>query len=209
MNRFLADTLGFLNGAIAVVIIIGCVATGLASPAGAVVGGALGAIAGILIAGLACGLIAYLTLIERHLARLAGADAEGLTDPTAPSAPARPGPTRISDQLPAGKPRAPGHCRLKIAPPTRSRAPLWSGILDHQLFQLDKFRRFFRRIGPEKCRMPRLPRQRVVLTLQASGLPLQHRIDLAERQPPEAVRVAARARPLFEVREPVDLAPAF
>lgn len=72
MNRLLAQSLNALNGVIAVLIVIIGAAAGFYGTMGSPVGLILGGIAGFLVAVLACGVIAYLALIERHLARLAG-----------------------------------------------------------------------------------------------------------------------------------------
>jgi len=81
MNRFLARTLSTLNILVALVIIAVTTASG-ASGNGhyyyydgqiSVPGAIFGAIAGIFIAAIVCGTIAFLTLIERHLSVLAEA----------------------------------------------------------------------------------------------------------------------------------------
>ncbi|MDF1599727.1 hypothetical protein PZ895_08045 [Mesorhizobium sp. YIM 152430] len=73
MNRLLAETLTALNGLIAIAIIAAGVVIGYrlfnGSPFGVFFGGAVG----VLVAALACGMIAYVALIERHLSKLAGA----------------------------------------------------------------------------------------------------------------------------------------
>ena len=76
MNRQLADTLGFINGLLAIAILVVCAYLGYAGGLGAgnKLGGLLvGSIAGLGIAGSICGLIAFLVLIEGHLRTLAGA----------------------------------------------------------------------------------------------------------------------------------------
>ncbi|MEF2554059.1 hypothetical protein VQ042_22420 [Aurantimonas sp. A2-1-M11] len=72
MNRALASTLSAINGLVALVIVlVGAVAGyGLAGQSAA--GALVGAIGGFVIAAVSCGVIAYLTLIERHLAQIAG-----------------------------------------------------------------------------------------------------------------------------------------
>jgi hypothetical protein len=68
MNRFLADTLSVLNVLTAILIIVGAAFWGY------VAGGVwvfIGPIGGMVIASLACGAIAYLALIEGHLAAMA------------------------------------------------------------------------------------------------------------------------------------------
>ena len=74
MNRFLFDTLTFLNGFIAVVIIVISAGAGWFNPyfeSTQVVGVVLGALAGITTAALICGTIAFLALIERHMRTIA------------------------------------------------------------------------------------------------------------------------------------------
>jgi hypothetical protein len=74
LNRFLFDTLTFLNGFIAVIIILGAAVTGWSSPmfrGAPVMGGIAGALVGITMAALVCGAIAFLALIERHLHTIA------------------------------------------------------------------------------------------------------------------------------------------
>ncbi|SEQ38126.1 hypothetical protein SAMN05428969_2840 [Devosia sp. YR412] len=76
MNRLLADTLGVLNGVLAIVIILGGAVVGMGSTLGAgnrIVGLAIGSVAGFFIAGGLCGLIAFLVLIESHLRDIADA----------------------------------------------------------------------------------------------------------------------------------------
>ena len=72
MNRALASTLSAVNGLVALFIVLfgGVIGYGLTgqTPAGVVIG----AFVGFLVAAITCGLIAYLTLIERHLAQIAG-----------------------------------------------------------------------------------------------------------------------------------------
>ncbi|MBB3655433.1 ABC-type multidrug transport system permease subunit [Rhizobium sp. BK650] len=71
MNNFLAKTLSSINALIAIVILA------YFTLAGAMymhlIGAILGAIVGIVVAALVCGTIAFLTLIERHLAEIAAA----------------------------------------------------------------------------------------------------------------------------------------
>lgn len=74
MNRALAETLSFLNGLIAVVIVLIGLAAGYRISGGSMLGTLSGGFVGFLFAALACGAIAYLALIERHLAKMAGAD---------------------------------------------------------------------------------------------------------------------------------------
>ncbi|TCU10490.1 hypothetical protein [Rhizobium sullae] len=79
MNNFLAKTLASINALIAVVILAFCTLSGAttASAQGGsgmlVIGAIVGAIAGIAVAALVCGTIAFLTLIERHLSVIAAA----------------------------------------------------------------------------------------------------------------------------------------
>lgn len=71
MNRILAETLSALNGVIAVAIVLAGMFIGaLASSANLLVV-ALGGVMGLLVAALTCGIVAYIALIERHLARIA------------------------------------------------------------------------------------------------------------------------------------------
>ncbi len=79
MNRFLASTLSTLNAVFALLIILVAAASG-ATGGGYYYGGPLsltgaimGGLAGVLVAALICGTIAFLTLIERHLSVLADA----------------------------------------------------------------------------------------------------------------------------------------
>ncbi|TKT79968.1 hypothetical protein [Aquamicrobium sp. LC103] len=72
MNRILAETLTALNGVIAIAIVIGAAFMGYRLFSGSPFGVFFGAAIGLLIAALSCGVIAYLVLIERHLAKLAG-----------------------------------------------------------------------------------------------------------------------------------------
>lgn len=82
MNRLLASSLNALNGLIAILIIFGGVLFGLYGTSGSAIGLILGAVGGFLIAVLACGVIAYLALIERHLAKIAnGAGTASSRDP--------------------------------------------------------------------------------------------------------------------------------
>lgn len=76
MNRLLADTLGFINGLLAVVIVLAGALVGYSGTLGTgnrILGLVVGSVAGLLIAGSLCGLIAFLVLIEGHLRTLAGA----------------------------------------------------------------------------------------------------------------------------------------
>ena len=75
LNRFLFDTLTFLNGFIAVVIMLSFSVISWsypelngASPVGLVVG----ALVGLAIAAFICGTISFMALIERHLRTIAG-----------------------------------------------------------------------------------------------------------------------------------------
>lgn len=72
MNRVLAETLTLLNGIIAVVIFIIGLAGGYRLSGGTMMGTLSGGFVGFLVAALACGTLAYLALIERHLAKIAG-----------------------------------------------------------------------------------------------------------------------------------------
>ncbi|MDQ0454851.1 hypothetical protein [Rhizobium paknamense] len=81
MNRFLARTLSALNVLLALIIIAVATASGATGNGHyyyfdgqiSVPGAIFGAIAGIFLAALVCGTIAFLTLIERHLSVLAEA----------------------------------------------------------------------------------------------------------------------------------------
>ena len=70
MNRFLAGTLNILNAFAAIIIISGFALAGLNS-AGAV-GAILLGVVGIVIAGMFCGIISILVLIENHLRKISG-----------------------------------------------------------------------------------------------------------------------------------------
>ncbi|MPR61285.1 hypothetical protein [Brucella intermedia] len=72
MNRFLAETLSFLNGIIAAVIVLAGAYLGFRASYGNLFASLLGAMMGIVVAALACGVISYLALIESHLAKIAG-----------------------------------------------------------------------------------------------------------------------------------------
>lgn len=72
MNRVLAETLTLLNGVIAIVIIIAGLLVGYRLSGGTMMGIIMGGFVGFLFAALACGTLAYLALIERHLAKIAG-----------------------------------------------------------------------------------------------------------------------------------------
>lgn len=76
MNRMLAETLTLLNGVIAVVIFIIGLAGGYRLSGGTMMGTLSGGFVGFTFAALTCGAIAYLALIERHLAKIA-ADSDG------------------------------------------------------------------------------------------------------------------------------------
>jgi len=78
MNRALAETLSFLNGLIAVVMVLFGLAAGYRISGGTILGTLSGGFVGFLSAALACGTIAYLALIERHLATIAGANPDNL-----------------------------------------------------------------------------------------------------------------------------------
>lgn len=77
LNRFLFDTLKFLNGFIAVAIIALSAVAGWTYPifrAAPPLGLLFGALAGVAFAALVCGSIAFLALIERHLRTIADRD---------------------------------------------------------------------------------------------------------------------------------------
>lgn len=76
MNRALAETLTLLNGLIAVVIVAGGLFLGYRVAGGFGFAFIVGGVAGLIVAALACGTLAYLALIERHLARIAGSPRE-------------------------------------------------------------------------------------------------------------------------------------
>lgn len=69
MNRLLANTLTYLNVAVAIIIVAASTLFGtIALP---VLGGLFGLIGGIILAALVCGTVAYIALIEKHLRKLA------------------------------------------------------------------------------------------------------------------------------------------
>lgn len=73
MNKLLVRTLGFLNGFLAFLIIIIPTALGIAlGPFHAFIG----TLAGIAIAAVVCGLLAHLSLMEKHLETIAEASAQ-------------------------------------------------------------------------------------------------------------------------------------
>lgn len=73
MNRIFASILNFLNALIGVVIIIAGIGIGLGLLRNGSPGGFLLAAGGsVIVAGITCGLIAYLALIEQHLRAIAG-----------------------------------------------------------------------------------------------------------------------------------------
>lgn len=71
MNRMLASTLSAMNALLALVIVLGCLLYGATydqAPGELTgLGAMLGLIAGVVAASTVCGLIAFMTLIERHL----------------------------------------------------------------------------------------------------------------------------------------------
>jgi hypothetical protein len=79
VNNFLAKTLSSINALIAIAIVAvstlsgGTAAATQGGSGSFVVGAILGAVAGIVVASLICGTIAFLTLIERHLSVIAAA----------------------------------------------------------------------------------------------------------------------------------------
>ena len=81
MNRFLADTLNFLNLILAFVIVAGFTLAAYRASSGSIPLTGLAALFGIVIAALVCGTIAYLALIERHLAILANGRSEMFSEP--------------------------------------------------------------------------------------------------------------------------------
>lgn len=72
MNRFLAQSLSIINGLVAILIIVGFTLAGrhfgMTAPG---MGMMFGAIVGVIVAAFVCGLVAYMALIERHLAQMA------------------------------------------------------------------------------------------------------------------------------------------
>lgn len=82
MNRVLAETLTLLNGVIAIVIFIIGLAGGYRLSGGTMMGTLSGGFVGFLFAALTCGAIAYLALIERHLAKIAGSHREDTSPKT-------------------------------------------------------------------------------------------------------------------------------
>lgn len=84
MNRLLADTLSFLNGLIAVVIIVAGGGIGYFSVTFAgqrPLGLLIGALIGLVVAAFVCGAIAYLALIEAHLRKIAAGSAYHAENP--------------------------------------------------------------------------------------------------------------------------------
>jgi hypothetical protein len=78
MNNFLAKTLSSINALIAIVILAftlsgATAASALGGSSMFLVGAIFGGIAGIVVAALVCGTIAFLALIERHLSEIAAA----------------------------------------------------------------------------------------------------------------------------------------
>ena len=92
MNRFIFDTLAFLNGLLALLTIAACTFIGYnslllasARPLGAL----LGFVVGIVASAVLCGTIAFMALIEQHLRAIAEArsragylPSEGRREPT-------------------------------------------------------------------------------------------------------------------------------
>ncbi|SFQ06563.1 hypothetical protein SAMN05216176_101180 [Nitratireductor indicus] len=72
MNRILADALSALNIAIAIVVVLGFTYFGYRALSG--FGASIGFVVGALTAVLICGYVAYLSLIESHLRKLAGSE---------------------------------------------------------------------------------------------------------------------------------------
>lgn len=73
MNRILAESLTLLNGVIAIAIFVIGLAGGYRLSGGTMMGTLSGGFVGFLFAALACGTLAYLALIEQHLAKIANA----------------------------------------------------------------------------------------------------------------------------------------
>lgn len=76
MNRFIFDTLAFLNGLLAVITIAACTFVGYNGPLMASarpIGALLGLGIGIVTAAVLCGAIAFTALIEQHLRTIADA----------------------------------------------------------------------------------------------------------------------------------------
>lgn len=88
MNRFIFDTLTFLNGLIAVASVVICAYAGSASPllsqSAKVTGAVFGGIIGLIVAALLCGTIAFMALLEQHLRTIA--ENSGKAPSTAPVA---------------------------------------------------------------------------------------------------------------------------
>jgi uncharacterized membrane protein len=78
MNTLLVRTLEFLNGFIAVLIVGACTMSGMGAAGG--FGAVVGLLGGIVIAAVVCGLIAYLSLIERHLSTIATSSKDGASN---------------------------------------------------------------------------------------------------------------------------------
>jgi len=75
MNRFIFDTLTFLNGLIAVASVVICAYAASASPllsqSAKAISAILGGIVGLIVAALLCGTIAFMALLEQHLRTIA------------------------------------------------------------------------------------------------------------------------------------------
>jgi preprotein translocase subunit SecF len=71
MNRLLADSLTTLNSLLALVITIAGAAYGMYSAG--IIGLLFGVAGGLIVAALACGFIAYVSLIEHHLRQISKA----------------------------------------------------------------------------------------------------------------------------------------
>jgi phage-related minor tail protein len=85
MNRFLFDTLTFINGFLAVIIIAGFTLQGWVNPymqGAKVLGVIIGLLAGIAVAAVVCGTIAFLALIERHMRTIADRGPAPLVHPS-------------------------------------------------------------------------------------------------------------------------------
>jgi len=70
MNAFLAGIVGFLNGLLALLIILGVAVIGADQVGGGGVGLFLGLIVGIISAGVVCGLLAIFIEIRRELVKI-------------------------------------------------------------------------------------------------------------------------------------------
>lgn len=79
MNKLLVRTLEFLNGFIAFFILVPCIMVGAGFGRAhglGIIGAIAGGLIGLVLTALICGAISFLSLIERHLSRIANATGE-------------------------------------------------------------------------------------------------------------------------------------